>query len=137
MPPASAAASGTRSITAKSPRQAPSSNRTGPGYAHVTSTSTSTPGSGRLGQGRRRHRKVLKDTIQAVTKGDIRRLARRGGVKRISAGIYNEARAAMKDFMIKVSLIGSLSLLSVFPLSSFSSHTLLFLSLLLYGPHGV
>ncbi|CZS88639.1 related to histone H4 [Rhynchosporium agropyri] len=40
--------------------------------------------------------KVVKDTILGVTKGDIRRLARRGGVKRISAGIYDEVRTQLK-----------------------------------------
>ncbi|KAK7025815.1 histone-fold-containing protein [Favolaschia claudopus] len=33
--------------------------------------------------GAKRHRKVLRDTIQSITKPDIRRLARRGGVKRM------------------------------------------------------
>ncbi|KAF9766063.1 Histone H4 [Fusarium sp. DS 682] len=44
----------------------------------------------------RRHRKILRDSIHGVTKPAIRRLARRGGVKRISAGIYDEVRAALK-----------------------------------------
>ncbi|OCL11287.1 histone-fold-containing protein [Glonium stellatum] len=50
-----------------------------------------------LGKGKafKRHRKVLKDNIQGVTKGDIRRLARRGGVKRISANIYEDVRSAL------------------------------------------
>ncbi|KAH0613319.1 uncharacterized protein H6S33_009699 [Morchella sextelata] len=43
----------------------------------------------------KRHRKVMKDTIRGITKPDIRRLARRGGVKRISAQIYEEARHAL------------------------------------------
>ena len=33
---------------------------------------------------RLRHRKILRDNIQGITKPAIRRLARRGGVKRIS-----------------------------------------------------
>ena len=38
-----------------------------------------------LGKGGvRRHRQVLRDNIQGITKSVIRRLARRGGVKRIS-----------------------------------------------------
>ncbi|KAL2066497.1 hypothetical protein VTL71DRAFT_2568 [Oculimacula yallundae] len=49
------------------------------------------------GKGSKRYRKVVKDTIQGVTKGDIRRLARRGGVKRISGGIYDEVRSTLKD----------------------------------------
>ena len=34
--------------------------------------------------GAKRHRMVLQDNIQGITKPAIRRLARRGGVKRIS-----------------------------------------------------
>ncbi|KAH7417905.1 histone-fold-containing protein [Cadophora sp. MPI-SDFR-AT-0126] len=49
-----------------------------------------------LGKGSKRSRKVVRDTIQGVTKGDIRRLARRGGVKRISGGIYDEVRTQLK-----------------------------------------
>lgn len=37
--------------------------------------------------GAKRHRKILRDNIQGITKPAIRRLARRGGVKRISASI--------------------------------------------------
>ncbi|CAG7563944.1 unnamed protein product [Fusarium equiseti] len=46
--------------------------------------------------GGKRHRKVLRDSVQGVTKPAIRRLARRGGVKRISGSIYDEIRAALK-----------------------------------------
>jgi histone H4 len=42
--------------------------------------------------GAKRHRKVLRDNIQGITKPAIRRLARRGGVKRISGLIYVETR---------------------------------------------
>ncbi|KAJ3952705.1 hypothetical protein N0V92_010850 [Colletotrichum tropicale] len=49
------------------------------------------------GQGAKRHRKIMKDTIRGITKPAIRRLARRGGVKRISAMIYDDARSALKD----------------------------------------
>ena len=38
--------------------------------------------------GAKRHRKILRDNIQGITKPAIRRLARRGGVKRISGLIY-------------------------------------------------
>jgi histone H4 len=38
--------------------------------------------------GAKRHKKVLRDNIQGITKPAIRRLARRGGVKRISGLIY-------------------------------------------------
>ncbi|KAI1377647.1 histone-fold-containing protein [Hypoxylon crocopeplum] len=46
--------------------------------------------------GLKRHRKILRDNIQGITKPAIRRLARRGGVKRISAQIYDEVRTALK-----------------------------------------
>ena len=38
--------------------------------------------------GAKRHRKILRDNIQGITKPAIRRLARRGGVKRISASMH-------------------------------------------------
>jgi len=62
-------------------------------------------GKGGLGLGKggaRRHRKVLRDTILGVTKGSIRRLARRGGVKRISGLIYEETRGVLKEFVNNV-----------------------------------
>lgn len=43
-----------------------------------------------------KNRKVLRDNLQGVTKGDIRRLARRGGVKRIQATIYDETRLVLR-----------------------------------------
>ncbi|KAI3332114.1 histone-fold-containing protein [Xylariaceae sp. AK1471] len=46
--------------------------------------------------GIKRHRKILRDNILGITKPAIRRLARRGGVKRISGGIYEEARLVMR-----------------------------------------
>ena len=48
--------------------------------------------------GAKRHRKVLRDNIQGITKPAIRRLARRGGVKRISGLIYEETRGVLKCF---------------------------------------
>ncbi|SPN99635.1 related to histone H4 [Cephalotrichum gorgonifer] len=62
-----------------------------------------------MGSGARRYRKINKDTINGIsgylhvfdaqlqTFESPRRLARRGGVKRISASIYNEMRMALKD----------------------------------------
>jgi histone H3/H4 len=52
--------------------------------------------------GAKRHRKVLRDNIQGVTKPAIRRLARRGGVKRISGLIYEETRGVLKVFLENV-----------------------------------
>ena len=48
--------------------------------------------------GAKRHRKVLRDNIQGITKPAIRRLARRGGVKRISGLIYEETRGVLKVY---------------------------------------
>lgn len=47
----------------------------------------------------RRKRSVLRDNIMGVTKPAIRRLARRGGVKRISGLVYEESRSTLKLFL--------------------------------------
>ena len=52
--------------------------------------------------GAKRHSKVLRDNIQGITKPAIRRLARRGGVKRISGLIYEETRGVLKVFLENV-----------------------------------
>ena len=74
-----------------------------------TKTKTKNKMSGRgkggkgLGKGgAKRHRKVLRDNIQGITKPAIRRLARRGGVKRISGLIYEETRGVLKVFLESV-----------------------------------
>lgn len=66
-------------------------------------------GSGKGGGGRglgkggvKRHRKQLKDTIVGISKPAIRRLARRGGVKRISQQIYEEGRSCLKVWLENV-----------------------------------
>ncbi|KAL4723113.1 Histone H4 [Fusarium chlamydosporum] len=46
--------------------------------------------------GGKRRRKILRDSVHGITKPAIRRLARRGGVKRISGSIYDDVRAALK-----------------------------------------
>ncbi|KAJ7659210.1 hypothetical protein DFH06DRAFT_1195279 [Mycena polygramma] len=53
-----------------------------------------------LGKGgaKRRH-KILRDNIQSVTRPAIRRLARRGGVKRISGIVYQETRGALMFYL--------------------------------------
>ncbi|OCK77392.1 histone-fold-containing protein [Lepidopterella palustris CBS 459.81] len=53
-------------------------------------------GLGGKGKSLKRHRRILKDNIQGITKGNIRRMARRGGVKRISGTIYEDVRASLK-----------------------------------------
>jgi histone H3/H4 len=62
-------------------------------------------GKGNVGLGKggaRRHRKVLRDNINGITKPAIRRLARRAGVKRLSGLIYEETRGALKVFLENV-----------------------------------
>ena len=46
-----------------------------------------------------RHRMVLRDNIQGITKPAIRRLARRGGVKRMSGLVYEETRQVLVVFL--------------------------------------
>lgn len=40
--------------------------------------------------------------ISNLTKGDIRRLARRGGCKRISIDLFDEAKLALEEFLKKI-----------------------------------
>ena len=47
----------------------------------------------------KRVKKVLRDNVRSVTKGSIRRLARRAGVKRISGLLYEEVRGVLKSFV--------------------------------------
>ncbi|XP_055988291.1 histone H3.1-like [Sorex fumeus] len=71
----------------------------------LTSATMSGRGKGGKGLGKggaKRHRKVLRDNIQGITKPAIRRLARRGGVKRISGLIYEETRGVLKVFLENV-----------------------------------
>jgi histone H4 len=46
--------------------------------------------------GAKRHRKVLRDNIQGITTPAIRRLAHRGGLKRISVLIHEETSGVLK-----------------------------------------
>ena len=53
--------------------------------------------------GAKRFKKGSKSSnVEGITKPAIRRLARRGGVKRISGTIYNEARGVVKSFLESV-----------------------------------
>lgn len=61
----------------------------------------STPrlGSGRAGASKR-HRTPLKSGEEgALNKPTIRRLARRGGVKRIGGGVYDTVRAVLRSWL--------------------------------------
>lgn len=46
-----------------------------------------------------RHRRVNRDYLNSISKPDIRRLARRGGVKRISGLVYEETRQVLRTFL--------------------------------------
>ena len=52
--------------------------------------------------GAQRIHRMTKDVILGITKPAIRRLARRGGVKRISGTIYEETRNVLKLFLQNV-----------------------------------
>lgn len=54
-------------------------------------------GFGKIGSKRIKHN--TREIILGITKPAIRRLARRGGVKRISADIYSETRNVLKGFL--------------------------------------
>lgn len=55
-----------------------------------------------MGKGIKRHQRVLNNNIQGITKPAIRRLARRGGVKRISGMVYEDIRNVLKNFLQNV-----------------------------------
>ena len=62
-------------------------------------------GKGKKGLGKggaKRHRRILRDNIEGITKPAIRRLCRRGGVKRIAGTIYEETRGVLKVFLSKI-----------------------------------
>lgn len=59
-------------------------------------------GKGQGKVGAKRHRKILRDNIFGITKPAIRRLARRGGIKRISGTVYDETRNVLKSFLDNV-----------------------------------
>ena len=71
-------------------------------YQTINMTGRGKGGKGLGKGGAKRHRKVLRDNIQGITKPAIRRLARRGGVKRISGLIYEETRGVLKVFLENV-----------------------------------
>ncbi|XP_014211780.1 histone H4 [Copidosoma floridanum] len=56
-------------------------------------------GSKGLGKGGAKRHRIYRDHLRGITKPDIRRLARRGGVKRISGLIYDQIRAVLKVFL--------------------------------------
>jgi histone H4 len=74
---------------------------------HIFTSLLTMSGRGKGGKGlgkggAKRHRKVMRENIQGITKPAIRRLARRGGVKRISGDIYEEIRGVLRHFLENV-----------------------------------
>lgn len=68
--------------------------------AGVTANKPTGAGKGKAHSYRaKRHRQIWRDNIQGVTKPAIRRLARRGGVKRLSGLIYEETRGVLRVFL--------------------------------------
>ena len=55
-------------------------------------------GKGKVGL-RHRKKKTVTDAIKGVTKPAIRRLARRGGIKRINGNFYEEVRQSIQQFL--------------------------------------
>ena len=64
---------------------------------NATRTAHNEEGFGKKGP--MRHRMVIRQSICGITKPAIRRLARRGGVKRISQPTYEETRGVLKVFL--------------------------------------
>ena len=52
--------------------------------------------------GAKRHREVLRNNLVGITKPAIRRLARRGGIKRIAGVLYDAVRHVLRDFVDSV-----------------------------------
>ncbi len=50
-------------------------------------------------RGAQRHRKILRDNIDGITKPALQRILRRAGVKRIGGTMYEELRGFLKEFM--------------------------------------
>ena len=65
---------------------------------HITCGKAGSYSTGK-GGAKRLASKVVREHIMGITKPAIRRLARRGGVKRISGLIYNEVRMTIKGFL--------------------------------------
>ena len=45
---------------------------------------------------------AVRENIRAISKGAIRRLARRAGVRRIGSNVYSDIRNATEDFVTRV-----------------------------------
>ncbi len=56
-------------------------------------------GKGKVASKRVSSRRQARTAIEGITKPALRRLARRGGVKRISSFIYEDSRQVLKGFL--------------------------------------
>jgi histone H4 len=60
------------------------------------------PGKGKVGKKTVKRAEIGRTERTSLTRGGIRRLARRGGVKRVSFGVYNEVRDYIDYFLNSV-----------------------------------
>ncbi len=72
------------------------------GKTSGASGKTSGKGSGKVGPRRKAGASTNKPLIEGITKGALRRLARRGGVKRISGHLFEYSRVVIVEFMEKL-----------------------------------
>jgi histone H4 len=52
--------------------------------------------------GSKRHPRIIRDNAMGISRSSIRRLARRAGVVRMSALVYDQTRAVLKVFLEKL-----------------------------------
>ena len=90
MPAAAARATGTTDATAAADA------------ALALATAAANPTRGSAVRHLRRRRLVQKDARLGIKNADIRRIARRGGVKRMAGDIYEEARQTVVDFLDEI-----------------------------------
>ena len=50
----------------------------------------------------KRVKKVVQDNVRGITKGSVRRLARRAGIRRLSSLLHEEVRGVLKGFVERV-----------------------------------
>jgi histone H3/H4 len=57
------------------------------------------PGKGKVGKKTIKRAEIKRTEKSSLTRGGIRRLARRGGVKRVAVGVYHEVRDFVDYFL--------------------------------------
>ncbi|KAI8818836.1 histone-fold-containing protein [Fimicolochytrium jonesii] len=97
MPPQSTTGGKTKTLGLGLGKKPSAAHTTGGKKRSILQGSVNPRGAGVAGT--KRHRNILRDNLLGVTKPAIRRLARRGGVKRMSMNIYPEVRAVLKKFL--------------------------------------